>query len=86
VPGARFGAHQFQEHLETTRVYATWFSGGLRIVDIANPFLPEEVGYFIPEPGKDAPAPHSNDVDVDKRGLIYLLDRDSGLDILEFTG
>lgn len=83
VPGSVFGAHQFQEHMESTLVYAAWFSGGLRIVDIANPFLPEEKGFFIPEPAKGSPAPMSNDVDVDSQGLIYLLDRINGLDILE---
>ncbi len=83
VPGGVFGAHQFQEHMDSTLVYAAWFSGGLRIVDIANPLLPEEKGFFIPEPAKGAPTPMSNDVDVDSRGLIYLLDRVNGLDILE---
>jgi len=86
VPGGKFGAHQFQEHMRSTLVYATWFSGGLRIVDIANPSLPEERGFFIPEPGKGAAVPLSNDVDVDERGLIYLLDRINGLDVLEFEG
>jgi len=83
VAGGRFGAHQFQEHMDSTLVYATWFSGGLRIVDIADPLLPDEKGFFIPEPGKGASVPMSNDVDVDRRGLIYLLDRMNGLDILE---
>src|SRR5436309_3839233 len=32
TPG-RFGAHQFQEHMEDTMVYCAWFAGGLRIVD-----------------------------------------------------
>lgn len=82
-PGARFGAHQFQEHMRTTLVYATWFCGGLRVVDIADPFLPKETAFFIPEPGKGATVPMSNDVDVDERGLIYLLDRINGMDILE---
>ncbi|MBE0583286.1 MAG: RNA polymerase subunit sigma-70 [Desulfofustis sp.] len=86
VPGGIFGAHQFQEHMESTLVYAAWFSGGLRIVDIANPLLPEERGFFIPEPAKGAVVPLSNDVDVDARGLIYLLDRVNGLDILEYGG
>jgi hypothetical protein len=85
VPGSRFGAHQFQEHMESTLVYAAWFSGGLRVVDIADPFLPEERGFFIPEPARGAPSPMSNDVDVDARGLIYLLDRVNGLDILELV-
>jgi len=27
-----------------------WFAGGLRIVDIADPVQPEEIGFFIPSP------------------------------------
>ena len=81
----RFGAHQPAEHMSDTLVYATWFSGGLRIVDIADPATPAEVGHFIPEPAAGQSSPQSNDVDVDDRGLIYLLDRNVGLDILEYT-
>jgi len=84
APG-RFGAHQFQEHMDGTLVYCTWFSGGLRIVDVADPLAPQEAGYFIPEPAAGRTSPQSNDVDVDENGLIYLGDRYSGLDILEFT-
>ena len=84
TPGGRFGAHQYRERLDGTLVYATWFAGGLRIVDVADPFAPEEVGHFIPEPAGGQPSPQSNDVDVDERGLVYLLDRNVGLDILEF--
>jgi hypothetical protein len=69
--------------MSDTLVYASWFSGGLRIVDIADPSLPREVGHFIPEPAPGQSSPQSNDVDVDERGLIYLLDRNVGLDILE---
>jgi hypothetical protein len=43
-----------------------------------------EVGHFIPEPTAGESSPQSNDVDVDDRGLIYLLDRNQGVDILEF--
>jgi hypothetical protein len=84
APG-RFGAHQFQEHMKggDTLVYCAWFAGGLRIVDIADPTAPEEVGYYIPEPAPGKAAPQSNDVDVDERGLVYLGDRYSGFDILE---
>jgi len=80
----RFGAHQPAEHMEDTLVYASWFSGGLRIVDIKDPAAPVEVGHYIPEPAAGHKSPQSNDVDVDSRGLVYLLDRDVGLDILEF--
>jgi hypothetical protein len=51
APG-RFGAHQFQEHMNDSLVYCTWFSGGLRIVDVADPLAPREVGHFIPEPAR----------------------------------
>ena len=84
APG-RFGAHQFQEHMDGTLVYCAWFSGGLRIVDVADPSAPREVGHFIPEPAAGKVAPQSNDVDVDRNGLIYLGDRYAGLDVLEFT-
>src|SRR5688572_26342226 len=82
APG-RFGAHQFQEHMRDTLVYCAWFAGGLRIVDIAEPLAPREVGWFIPEPARDRPCPQTNDVDVDGRGLVYIVDRYVGFDILE---
>ncbi len=78
----RFGAHQFREKLDNTLVYATWFSGGLRVIDIADPFLPREIAHYIPAPPAGFPSPQSNDVDVDENGYIYLLDRNAGLDIL----
>ena len=71
--------------MDGTLVYATWFAGGLRVVDLADPFAPEEVAHFIPEPLAGEASPQSNDVDLDGRGLIYLLDRNRGLDILEMT-
>ena len=86
TPGARFGAHQYREKLDSTFVYATWFAGGLRIIDVADPFLPVEIAHYIPEPVGGLPAPATNDVDVDERGLIYLLDRDRGFDIVEHSG
>ncbi len=83
----RFGAHQPREFVgEDNLVYAAWFSGGLRIIDISNPYEPEEVGYYVPEPVAGFEFPQSNDVFVDESGLIYLIDRNNGLDILKFTG
>jgi hypothetical protein len=84
--GGRFGAHQYQEHFDGPLLFATWFSGGLRAVDFSDPARPEEVGFFIPDPSAPGKNVQSNDVDVDARGLVYLLDRFGGLDILEFTG
>jgi hypothetical protein len=86
TPGARFGAHQFCERTSGTLVYAVWFGGGLRIIDVADPLSPREVGHFIPEPVGGKPAPQSNDVALDDRGLIYVVDRHVGFDVLEFQG
>jgi hypothetical protein len=86
TPGARFGAHQYCEVMHGTLAHAVWFSGGLRILDVADPLSPREVGYFIPEPVGGKSAPQSNDVAVDDRGLIYVVDRHVGFDILEYEG
>jgi hypothetical protein len=86
TPGARFGAHQFHERMAGTLVFAVWFSAGLRVIDLADPSLPREVGFFIPEPAGGRPAPQSNDVVLDQRGLIYVVDRHVGFDVLEFDG
>ncbi|HYC44915.1 MAG TPA: hypothetical protein VED01_05460 [Burkholderiales bacterium] len=83
TPGARFGAHQPRERMDDTLVYCTWFSGGLRVIDVKDPFVPEEAAWFIPEPCGGFAAPQSNDVDLDERGLIYLVDRNCGFDVLE---
>ena len=82
--GGRFGAHQFQEHQVGSLVFATWFAGGLRVIDLADPTSPREIGHFVPEPAAGHLAPQSNDVDVDERGVVYVLDRDCGFDILQF--
>ena len=86
VPG-RLGAHQFRERMDPneTLVYCAWFAGGLRIVDIADPSAPREVGFFIPEPLGGRAGPQTNDVDLDDRGLIYIVDRGPSFDILEFN-
>ena len=80
----RFGMHQFQEHIDGHLVYCAWFSGGLRIVDISDPTQPMEAGFYIPIPPDGEPSPQSNDVDVDERGLVYLLDRNRGIEVIEY--
>ena len=67
-------------------VHAVWFGAGLRIIDMADPSGPREVGFFIPEPVGGKSAPQSNDVVLDERGLIYIVDRLNGFDVLEFSG
>ena len=86
TPGERFGAHQFHERMTGTLVHAVWFGAGLRIIDVADPMAPREVGCFIPDPAGGRKAPQSNDVVLDRRGLIYIVDRHVGFDVLEFGG
>ena len=95
--GGRFGPHQFAETKDGeiiggSLLYIAYFSAGLRIVDIADPFKPKEVGYYIPDT-TDKTKPllkkviQTNDVDLDYRGLIYVTDRaGTGLHILEYMG
>jgi hypothetical protein len=56
----------------------------LRVLDVADPYFPKEVAHYM-VPGLNGAAPESNDVDVDDAGLIYLIDRNHGLEILEMT-
>lgn len=82
-PLGRFGAHQPAEQVYSNIIYVTWFSGGLRAVDLSDPYRPEEVGYYVPMPGKGQDTIQSNDVFHAENGLLYLIDRLDGLEILE---
>jgi hypothetical protein len=77
------------------------FNAGVRAVDVHDPFHPKEIGYYIPAvTGKTQPrctgaAPNqtckpviqTNNVEVDDRGYIYIVDRvGTGLHILQLTG
>ena len=84
----RFGPHQPHEdvHLRDNLAYVSWFGGGLRVVDLTNPYRPTEVGHYIPPCDRQRMA-QTNDVYLDDRGLVYTIDRlERGLDILEYTG
>ena len=79
----------------------SYFNGGIRAVDIRDPFNPIEVGHFVPETTENTTelcveiddiricdaAIQTNNVNIDNRGYIYAVDRSStGLHILELTG
>jgi len=97
--GGRFGPHnqhqpQHQRVLmqRADLVYLTSFNAGLRIVDISDPCLPCEVGYFVPpDPRRrigllpKTLVAQSEDVLVDARGYIYLTDKNHGLHVLRYT-
>lgn len=99
--GGRFGPHnlnQHQNHPDVEKqgdlVYVTYFNAGLRIYDISNPRLPREVGSFVPpDPVKrygtfpaDTLVTQTEDVLVDRRGYIYITDKNQGLWVLRYTG
>jgi hypothetical protein len=77
------GCHQPSERFAGTIVPFAWFAQGLRIVDYADPFEPREIGHYLPDPAPSADRASSNDVTIDQRGLIYLVDRINGVDVIE---
>jgi hypothetical protein len=92
--GGRIGAHNIHENepepgtakLQNT-VVATWFSAGVRVYDIRDPFTPKEIAAFLPETPEGQRGSRMNDVFVDDRGVIYAMDRrNGGVYVLEYTG
>src|SRR5436190_958281 len=103
--GGRFGSHSANEStapvFHKKVAFFTWFNGGVRAVDIRNPYQPKEIGYFIPSiteatdkrcvkvDGQDRCkiAIQSNNLETDERGYVYVVDRaNTGMHILELTG
>jgi hypothetical protein len=95
--GGRFGPHNQHHHQGhpdlyrlRDRVALTMFNAGLRIYDIADPYLPTEVASFVPAaPARRfGPRPKTalvcsfDDVLIDARGTIYCTDANQGLFVL----
>ncbi|HXL76702.1 MAG TPA: hypothetical protein VN967_12695 [Burkholderiales bacterium] len=82
-------------------VFMAWFNAGVRAVDIRDPYHPREIGYYIPattdrtdkrcvnaaDGGERCKvAIQTNNLDVDDRGYIYIVDRaNTGMHILELS-
>jgi hypothetical protein len=82
---AMMGCHQPSERFHGTVIPFAWFAKGVRIVDVADPFRPVEIGFFEPDPPPGCAMASTNDVTLDARGLIYLIDRQRGADIIEWS-
>ena len=79
------GCHQPSERFNGTIIPFAWFAKGLRILDVKDPYAPREVGFYEPDAPEGFPLASSNDVTIDRRGLVYLIDRQRGVDIVETT-
>jgi hypothetical protein len=93
------GAGDFVVHnnvLVGNTVYSSWYTDGVRVIDVSNPRAPREVAYFVP-PATENPVKPSQrgtltnttqvwGVVVDRAtGLVYASDMNSGLWILRRT-
>jgi hypothetical protein len=98
--GGRFGPHnqhQSQHHPSLLDrddlVFLTYFNAGLRVIDIGDARQPREVGWFVPPDPQvrrgtlpTKLVAQSEDVLVDRRGFIYLTDKNHGLYVLSYDG
>jgi len=88
--GGRFGTHSSNESFSPIYykriVFFAHFNAGVRAVDIRDPAQPKEIGYYIPAV-RGSGVTYTNNVEVDDRGYIYIVDRArGGMHILELTG
>lgn len=94
-----FGPHNLHENrkgsLQSSKlIFGTYHNAGVRAYNIEDPFRPVEVGHYVPpdpatlvDPRPNRPrVVQSTDVYVDKNGLMFLTDKNAGLNILQFEG
>ncbi len=79
----RFGAHNLHENQAGSYrseriVFATYFSAGVRVYDLADPEHPAQVAHWVPVTPPGQPVPQINDLFVDDGGLIWVTDRIGG--------
>ena len=79
------GCHEPAEQVYSTEIPVAWFEFGLRVVDIKNPHAPKEVAYYVPDTPSGFTRPQTNDVFLTREGLMYVIDRNRGMHILERT-
>jgi hypothetical protein len=91
--GGRFGPHNQHQQQglaclapNDRYVYLAYFNAGLQIYDISDPHDPHIAGFFIPDDPKERRGPvpsklvhQAEDVIVDRRGVIYMSEGNSGI-------
>ena len=95
--GQRFGTHSTEENFRNPYygrlAFTSYFNAGIRAWDIRDPQGAKEVAFYVPV-GPVNPCGNgidcsymTNNVEVDNRGYIIVVDRiGSGMDIIELTG
>ncbi len=84
--GGRYGAHNLHENRpgpsfrSNEILVGTYFNGGVRVHNIADPYQPKEIAYFVPEGPKSSKfdSIQINDVYVDENAIVYAVDRWAG--------
>jgi len=99
--GAHASNENFPPMYAKRIVFFSWFNAGVRAVDVRDPYRPREIGYYIPavtdkttercvktaEGSRCKFEIQTNNVEVDDRGYIYIVDRaNTGMHVLELTG
>jgi hypothetical protein len=82
-------------------VFVSYFNAGVRAVDVRNPYHPVEVAFYIPATTASTDRRcatiagvetcrtviQTNNVEVDDRGFVYIVDRaNTGMHVLRLTG
>jgi hypothetical protein len=93
--GGRVGPHNVNGEVHSPDlqapgplVYMTYFSAGVRVYDVADPYEPREVGWFLPAMGSWESGDRGlEDVIVDTRGNAFVSDgHQKGVWVLRYTG
>ena len=87
-PG-RIGAHSSHENFTDIYyrriLFIAHFNAGVRALDIRDPYRPREIAHYVPDGGGRAVT--TNNVEVDDRGYVYIVDRHGlGMHILQLAG
>jgi len=95
-PGDPKNKREFSAHNATPFkdvAFVTWYSGGLRAWEYADPHRPREVGVFVPQPlpkvsvtWRDSDDVWAWSYPIVRNGLIYFVDMRNGLYIVKYIG
>lgn len=89
------GDESFNPHLHLVFeniMFTSWNNAGIRAIDISDPGMPFELGFYFPPPvgataaGDSHPNLSLNSPPTLKDGFLYVMDRVNGVWVFEYTG